>query len=667
MANGNPFAALEALKGQVPKENKKPTQRKTKKSKSWNLSMAKVPLQVLKLDDLEIRQSDGRTVYSDVLEWQASLNSLLDIPSSDRRIQTVEDLFQQSEGEFKSILKRLQKAFTKRRNISVRDANDLLLKEISGLDDRRSQAVLKAAEDADSQQWEPLYDGLCSRIEMLACSIGKGDKRRKAIVEVEYDWQVRVGGVSGFRERLIPAMHPVYGIPYVPASTLKGILRAWVRQQGDIEQKAADRILGYLCEAKAQTAAVEVFDAFPTGPSLRVDIATPQWEWQGDHVIYGPSPHSMLSLSQPSLKIGLTYTSCGSEADVETAVGWLERALAESSLGARASAGYGGAVRIGDKDIEPESSRYQKIYPFKLWSQGVYGAQPSTNREGTDGLREFRPTALRGILRYWFRAIALRYYSPETCQKLEAEVFGAIKPRAVAGKVTVQVNVSSENTDETDQPYEVVGDIILKSRSPQYLALAEKLLVLAVHLGGVGGGSRRPLHYNSGRFRGCYWELTRKPAIANSLTAWREFLSGFEQSLENLPATVQRVRKPGEGSPGDVGKGRRLQDVLNKSSQIILVSNPGLVHPKDVKNWETNGKKPKVRGRALELLYSSAFHGEEKVSGNLGTPSFVTVQSNFPSDGDPYQVVTVFGADNAQRQRFISALKEAYSDRVVPW
>ncbi len=76
------------------------------------------------------------------------------------------------------------------------------------------------------------------------------------------------------------------------------------------------------------------------------------------------------------------------------------------------------------------------------------------------------------------------------------------------------------------------------------------------------------------------------------------------------------------------------------------------------------GNKSPVTGNALNLLYSNSNFkgvapgkpGNPKVGGDLGTPSFVVIESNFPNSGEPYQTVTIFGAEQSDRAAFAEAL-----------
>lgn len=105
----------------------------------------------------------------------------------------------------------------------------------------------------------------------------------------------------------------------------------------------------------------------------------------------------------------------------------------DRGLGSRISAGYGRANKIirrkDNKElIRPDrTSQHRSEHGLKLWSQGIYGADPNK--------REFRPATVRGMLRYWLRAIALGLYSPKRCKELEHRLFGALEPEAVQGSV----------------------------------------------------------------------------------------------------------------------------------------------------------------------------------------------------------------------------------------
>jgi len=504
---------------------------------------------------------------------------------------------------------------------------------ISG--EKTPNSILEAAVSAD-QKCEPLYTTLTQKTRSLA----------DEIIEARFSWRLRVGGMRGFQELLLPVFHPVYGIPYIPSSSLKGAVKAWARKEIQ-DQNLINRLLGQLDQG---VGCVQILDAFPTKSCLSLDITNPQWEWQEDNRIkYKTVPHTLLSMAEPTLIIGLTYTHRGQQQhqseDLKTVKTWMENALAVG-IGSRVSAGY------GRTQIQSRFS-YSSSHPFQLWTQGIFGAD---SRQAD----EFRPVALRGMLRYWFRAIALGLYDPVTCRTLENQLFGKLSQE---GTFSLGVNITEE---QDDYPYFYAGDILLESRYEHHLLLMEKLLFLTSHIAGIGRGSRRPLHRNNGRMRGCHWELNDYKLPGN-LESWQSFL----QDVQNTFLQVQQAGTPGAGDPGN--RNERYQDVLNHQAVIYLVPSANQIHPDKVRNWSSQGATPPVLGTALNLLYSDErFKGKTNknqgnvlVGGTLGIPSFVIIQSNFPKSGEPYQTVTVFGANNSHRQEFVKNLP-SNSIRVWP-
>lgn len=325
-----------------------------------------------------------------------------------------------------------------------------------------TQPVLNAAV-ASEATCAPLYAKLNQRTRQLAGEEG--------IVTIDFNWRVRVGGTRGFRELLLPVLHPVFGIPYIPASTLKGAARAWAENSQTDDARVKD-LLGMLDHKVAQAAKVEFLDAFPTKPCLSVDVATPQWHWQNNKVVYKPEPHPLLSMEQPQLLIGLRPTARGIADDVKVVRKWLENAL-HTGIGSRVSSGYGRT--LGQLANLPHS----KSYNFELWTQGMYGSNPPARENSWRGSPEFRPTAVRGILRYWFRAVALGLHDAATCQTLEDRVFGKLGQQ---GKLSISTLV---NPPAKTNPYLYTGKIALEATEPKFLNLASQLLILASHLGGI--------------------------------------------------------------------------------------------------------------------------------------------------------------------------------------
>ncbi|NJL62875.1 MAG: CRISPR-associated protein Cmr6 [Methylacidiphilales bacterium] len=502
--------------------------------------------------------------------------------------------------------------------------------------DNNGKKALEATSNADIT-CERLYTLLTEKTRQLADENG--------ILSVNFPWRLRVGGMRGFRELLLPVFHPVYGISYIPSASLKGAVLAWARNKKDIEKKTIENLLGTL---DGGIGCVQIFDAFPTAPCLDIDMTNPQWHWDKKNlsiIKYKPEPHHLLSMKSPSLIIGINRTKRGTQEDVKIVKGWLEEAL-KAGIGSRVSAGYG---RTALHSSLPHSSSYK----FQLWTQGIYGAD-------TEKL-EFRPVALRGMLRYWFRTVALGIYSPSQCKELEATLFGTIEPKSKEGttRISVEFNQTKNSSNNNQKrPDECQGTILLEAKSEEHLKLITQLLQLSSHLGGIGKGSRRPLHWNHPRFRGCHLEITGMQ-ISYNQENWTTFL---QKELRDSFLAIHPQGTPGSGNPGT--KDNRCQDVLNQQAAIYLVNSPGLKHPRNVQNWSQDGDKSFVRGAALETLYNSPYKGVNRqgagnaeVGGKLEVPSFVVIKSNFPSPNQSYQAVTIFGTNNSHRADFIKTLK----------
>jgi CRISPR-associated protein Cmr6 len=527
------------------------------------------------------------------------------------------------------------------------------------------QPALDAAVAAE-ETCQQLYKQLTAKTNLIATEV----------LTVQFPWRVRVGGTRGFQEILLPVFHPVYGVPYVPSSSIKGAVLAWARQNN---QSEIDRLLGTLDNG---IGCVQFLDAFPTKPCLSVDLANPNWHWDGDCIKYQPKPHFLLSMEQPELAIGLALTSRGkNQDDVKTVKGWLEQTLAESGIGSRVSSGYG---RTNPTSRSSTNGVLTTSYKFELWTAAMYGATPPSKQNNNQGIPEFRPTAVRGMLRYWFRAIALGIYPPQQCKTLEAELFGTIEPSTQEGSIRIAVEWEEKQTGNRDRPFHYSGTIHLEARQTKQLPLIEKnlqliekILQLSSHLGGIGRGSRRPLHWNhpDPGLRGCYWELETNQLPCKERD-WQNFLRGVREAFLEVKQPTGNPAACPPGKPGD-----RNQDVLNGQSKIYLVPFCDLVHPESITDWQTEGKEIDVRGEALELLYEPRFKGvnqqnigNKNVGGRItqkgenestSTPSYVIIKSNFPQQGRNYQAVTIFGANHPDRATFANALP-SNSIRVWP-
>lgn len=144
-------------------------------------------------------------------------------------------------------------------------------------------------------------------------------------------------------------LHPVYGVPFLPGTSLKGILRAWVLSQAWGRDWQEGGI--YFRELFGQgghdgvAAAVDILDALPVpgAPMFTLDVLTPHHAgyYKGDGAPLGwegPNPVHFLAAAKG---VRFRVVVEGDPAWVTKATEWLALALAERGVGAKSRAGYG--------------------------------------------------------------------------------------------------------------------------------------------------------------------------------------------------------------------------------------------------------------------------------------------------------------------------------------
>lgn len=157
------------------------------------------------------------------------------------------------------------------------------------------------------------------------------------------------------------AWHPTLGTPYLPGSSLKGMLRAWARQEAD---PPADEItLARIFGAPDKAGAISFFDAVPTEPvKVEADVITPHyaaWSPQdppGDW--RSPTPVPFL-VTAAGMRLLVALIPCGSlqPGDLDRVESWLTEALGWAGAGAKTAVGYGRMVT----DQEASSDRVQEV------------------------------------------------------------------------------------------------------------------------------------------------------------------------------------------------------------------------------------------------------------------------------------------------------------------
>ena len=151
------------------------------------------------------------------------------------------------------------------------------------------------------------------------------------------------------------AWHHTLGVPYIPGSGLKGIVKTWAEEW---ENRNLDDLLGVM----ERVGQVVFLDALPTEPvTLKADVMTPHYgEYYrgetppGDWLSPNPIPFLTVAKGQKFLFSVVPsdpkhVAACEQATVCEQATKLLQQALAELGAGAKTAAGYG---RFGDFNPE---------------------------------------------------------------------------------------------------------------------------------------------------------------------------------------------------------------------------------------------------------------------------------------------------------------------------
>lgn len=210
-------------------------------------------------------------------------------------------------------------------------------------------------------------------------SVAKATCAKTVPISLGIDWRIILGlGHESVYETSI-TLHHTYGIPYIPATSLKGVVRSWIIQEKYFaqltENEKKDKNSGEKAEkkamkdkefcdlfgcddnsyyGKARQGQVTFFDAYPCSePTIDVDIMNPHYpDYYGgdkpptDYQNPIPIPFLMVGNKDVNKKalrfqfiLGIKNTEDSSLLD--TAQKWLVKALTEHGIGAKTAVGYG--------------------------------------------------------------------------------------------------------------------------------------------------------------------------------------------------------------------------------------------------------------------------------------------------------------------------------------
>ena len=151
------------------------------------------------------------------------------------------------------------------------------------------------------------------------------------------------------------AWHHTLGTPYLPGSSIKGLIRNWAEQWEEKRSEAKAILGGPGCVGR-----VLVLDALPTErPQLEADVMTPHYsayyqngEAPGDWLSPTPIPFLVVAAGTP-FQFALVPNTPADAHHLATVEQWLRDALSWLGAGAKTAVGYGRFAEIVQKAAIP--------------------------------------------------------------------------------------------------------------------------------------------------------------------------------------------------------------------------------------------------------------------------------------------------------------------------
>ena len=203
------------------------------------------------------------------------------------------------------------------------------------------------------------------------------------------------------------AWHHTLGVPYLPGSSVKGLVRAWVEQwldspsENDINRIFGPRGNDDKNESIKNVGSVIFFDALPVTPvRLVADVMTPHYqgyysrdEVPGDWQNPNPIPFITVNTGQPFLfsVAPRNRTDDRNGSDLEKVLQWMEQALENIGAGAKTAAGYGRFIRCEQTEnnlkstmLKYKKEEAEKILPIPAKLAGPIAEEMVKDRYNTD-------------------------------------------------------------------------------------------------------------------------------------------------------------------------------------------------------------------------------------------------------------------------------------------
>ena len=568
-------------------------------------------------------------------------------------------------------------------------------------DDRTQQDITKKNQASNNATKAKVLQSIIGKAAQYRQYFEQRNKYTKKIAgedntfKVKCLWRVRVGGMRGPEDMLLPAFDAA-GMPYIPSSSLRGVarfqgVRSLLKEKIDALKKTKPKITSDDRKKAQEEAEIEIanylgsleandenrmgkvifLDAYPWSNAWRneeqglaVDIANSIWKWEDKAPSYSPNPNLFLSLRKPTFLIGLKPTRHCDRPTFERVQTWLKEGL-QAGIGSQVNSGYG---EMSVETNTPPTPPFLSV-KFTLTGQLIHSYQYDKESEA-----EVRPVAFKSMLRYWFRALALGVLDVEEVRDLwEPILFGAIEPQT-QGWIKCQVEETS-NPKPRRQAQEKEADCLSQSGILKLSASAEMpedkrdvlaqllqhLTWLMFHLGGVGQGARRPVYSRKHR-------KDPKPPWYRGTQLRATDISPDDRAIWELPETAQAFQ--GQFQKQLQGFYRNLTRLSGRS---LSLDRPNNIRGKfiefiggDCKIVVCSGTSQSNKPFALQILHDLAGDNrtyERELCGDANSnPSPIWI-----ADLGNYQVVTVFDTRSKRRREFLTELRSSSSNYAQIW
>jgi CRISPR-associated protein Cmr6 len=188
------------------------------------------------------------------------------------------------------------------------------------------------------------------------------------IITLELNWRMVIGLGSPNVTETALTLHRIYGIPFIPGSAIKGLVRSYVTGEIEGHQSSkiddddvvVQRIFG--SKSPQQAGTIIFFDAMPTNGqfTFACDIMTPHYTDYYSGIPealptndQSPIPIAFLTVEKTSFSFAIAPRKLSLEAqdstaeptqqrdDMQQVKAWLQEALDKYGIGGKTSAGYG--------------------------------------------------------------------------------------------------------------------------------------------------------------------------------------------------------------------------------------------------------------------------------------------------------------------------------------